>query len=68
MDTCMHIMCVYYMIVHVHVCAFVCKSHQLITVEIMMMPSEVSDRTPAEGIHNIIIRVSLLGEVLRWEV
>ena len=44
------------------VCAFVCKSHELITVEIMMTPSEVSDRTPAEGIH--IIRVSLLGEVL----
>ena len=33
-----------------------------------MMPSEVSDRISAEGIHNIIIRVSLLGEVLHWEV
>ena len=54
------------MYMYVCACAFVCKSHELITVEIMMTPSEVSDRTPAEGIR--IIRVSLLGEVLRWEV
>ena len=48
--------CVYY--VHVRVCVFVCKSQELITVEIMMTPSEVSDRTPAEGSHVIRVRYS----------